>query len=102
MMTTLKRDAGCARVQRLTRLALVFLLLFILATLAAAFHHHRQDGGAHHDCSVCAAGYHHSSASVAVFSISNQPPVSINEIPKVALLYNSIRVALLPCRAPPA
>ena len=97
----LKRDIGDIRVRTTGRLAFLFLLLFVLATLATAFHHHA-DGSEHHDCPVCTAGHHYSSASVTVFSVTNQQPVSRHEIPKVALLYDAIRVSLLPCRAPPA
>jgi hypothetical protein len=80
-------------------ITLILLMLFLLSTAAIAFHHH--EDGDHHDCPVCAAGHHYSSASVAIFSITNQQPVSSHEIPKVALLYDNIRVSLLPCRAPP-
>lgn len=97
----LKRDAACSGMKRMGRLTFVFLFLFVLVTLATAFHHH-EDGSDHRDCPVCAAGHHFSSASVSTFSITGQRPVMSNEIPKVALLYNSVRVALLPCRAPPA
>jgi hypothetical protein len=94
-------NRGNNYMRKIRRWVPIFLVLFIAATMATAFHHHA-DGNEHHDCPVCTAGHHYSSASVAVFSITNQQPVSSNDIPKVSLLYNSLRVALLPCRAPPA
>jgi len=100
MLMMLKRDGGCAGVQRRGRLAFIFLLLFVCATLATAFHHHT-DGSEHFGCSVCSAGQHYSSASVTVFSIANQQPVSSNETPQMVFFYDSIRVSLLPSRAPP-
>ena len=94
-------NRGNNYIRKTRRWVLVFLFLFISATVATAFHHHA-DGSEHHDCPICVAGHRDSSVSVTVFSLTNQQPVSSNEIPKVVLLYNSIRVALLPCRAPPA
>jgi hypothetical protein len=70
MMTTPKRETGCARLQRVGRFASIFLLLFVLATLATAFHHH-EDGSEHHDCPVCAAAHHHFSSGIAAFSLVN-------------------------------
>jgi hypothetical protein len=101
MITTLKREAGCALVQKIERFAFIFLLLFVLATLLTAFHHH-EDGSEHHDCPVCAAGLHYSPASVNSFSPAIHQTVSNYEIPKEPLLYNCIRLTLLTCRAPPA
>jgi hypothetical protein len=96
-----KTDTGRPRIQMTGRLVFLFLVLFVLATFATAFHHHA-DGSEHHDCPVCSVGHHYSSASVTVFSITNQQPVASNEVLNVSLLYNSVRVVLLPCRAPPA
>jgi hypothetical protein len=101
MTTTLKKEACCSHMQKIGRFAFTFLFFFIVAIFATAFHHH-EDGNEHHDCPVCAAWHYHSSASVSIFSITNQQSVLSNEIPKVSLLYNSVQVALLPCRAPPA
>jgi hypothetical protein len=97
----MKTGIGNNKMRQTGRLALFFLLLFVLATFATAFHHHA-DGSEHHDCPLCVAGHHHSSARVAVFSITNQQPVTSNEVLNVSLLYNFVRVSLLPCRAPPA
>jgi hypothetical protein len=98
-MASIRKGTTCAR--RTGRLAFVFLLLFIAATFATAFHHHA-DGGEHHDCPVCAAAHHHSSVSSTVFSLTNQQPISSTQASASPLLHDSIRVALLPCRAPPA
>ena len=96
----LKRDTDCNRLQTTGRLALFFLLLFVVGTLTIAFHHHDDDSD-HHDCPVCAAGHHHSAASINVFSIPNQQPISSNEFFMLSLPFDSERVSLLPCRAPP-
>jgi hypothetical protein len=102
MQMVSKKDTGRTRIQMTGRLAFLFLLLFVLATFATAFHHHA-DGSEHHDCPVCSVGHLYSSANVtSVFSITNQQPVSSNEIPNMSLLCNAVRVALLPSRASPA
>jgi len=100
MLMILKRDGGCARMQRTGRLAFILLLFFVFATLATAFHYHT-DGSEHFGCSACSAGQHHSSANVTVLPIANHQPVSSNETSHIVFLYDSIRVSLLPCRAPP-
>ena len=88
-------------IRKTGRLAFIFLLLFVTVTLATAFHHH-EDGSEHRDCPVCAAGHHYFSTGVTAFSPANLQPVSSNELPAPSLLYDSARVSLLPCRAPPA
>jgi hypothetical protein len=100
-LMTLKRDSRYGRMQRTGRVAFILLFLFVLATLATTFHQHN-DGSEHYDCPVCSVGHHYAAANVTVFSIANEQPVSSHNIPTLALLYDSIRVSLLPSRAPPA
>jgi hypothetical protein len=83
------------------RVAFILLLLFLLATFATAFHHH-DDDCLHHDCPVCAAGHHISSSGFSSFPLGVHQTVSDYETPQEPLLYNCLRLTLLPCRAPPA
>jgi hypothetical protein len=82
------------------RLTLVFLLLIILANFETAFHHH-EDGGDHHDCSVCAAACQ-PATGISFFSLESQQPFIGIEIPYAPFGYDTLEVALLFSRAPPA
>jgi hypothetical protein len=58
---------------RWRKLALTFMLIFILAVFVAAYHHH-EDGEDHDDYPICSAAHQHSSASLSVFNFEEQLP----------------------------
>jgi hypothetical protein len=85
---------------RMRRLALFFLIVFVLSTSAIAFHHHA-DGADHHNCPACAAAYC-SAAVSGVFVLESPQLHATPKPPFVPIPYDFIRFAALLSRAPPA
>jgi hypothetical protein len=85
---------------RMRRLALLFLIVFILSTWAIAFHRHA-DGADHPNCPACAAAYF-SAAVSGVFALES-PQLHATPKPSfVPVPYDFIGFAALLSRSPPA